>query len=49
LVSQSTAALLPDAGLEKIGEAEIKGLSAPVGIHTLARPRDRATDGRPTA
>jgi len=36
LVSQSTAALLPDAGLEKIGEAEIKGLTAPVGIHTLA-------------
>lgn len=37
LVSQSAAALLPDAGLRHIGDAEIKGLSAPVAIHTLSR------------
>lgn len=37
LVSQSTAALLPEANLERIGEAHIKGVSAPVGIHTVAR------------
>lgn len=37
LVSESTAALLPAAELERIGEVEIRGLSAPVGVHTLAR------------
>lgn len=37
LVSQSAAALLPNADLKRIGEADIKGLRAPVGIHTLSR------------
>lgn len=37
LVSQSAATLLPQADLKKIGEADIKGLSARVGIHTLSR------------
>jgi class 3 adenylate cyclase len=38
LVSQSAASLLPDAGLRKIDEADIRGLSTPIGIHTLAHP-----------
>lgn len=38
LMAQSTAALLPDAKLRKIGEVGIKGLSAPVGVHTTDCP-----------
>ena len=34
LVSQSTTDLLRQANLEKIGEAEIRGMNAPVAIHT---------------
>lgn len=36
LVSQSTASLLPDTDLRKIGEVGIKGLSHPVGVYTTA-------------
>ncbi len=36
LVSQSTAELLGDKGLHRIGETEIRGLSEPVGLYTLA-------------
>ncbi|MCP5367699.1 MAG: adenylate/guanylate cyclase domain-containing protein [Hyphomicrobiales bacterium] len=45
LVSQSTAALLPDANLRAIGAAEIKGLSAPVGIYTSDTPPSTAASG----
>lgn len=38
LMSQSAAADLPQAGLKKIGEVDIKGFSAPVGVHTLEGP-----------
>ena len=37
LVSQSTAALLPEDSLERIGEAAVRGVSTPVGIYTSAR------------
>jgi adenylate cyclase len=35
LASQSTAELLTDSGLEKIGETNVRGLSEPVGLFTL--------------
>ena len=38
LVSQTTAALLPDDALRRIGETEVRGLSEPVGVYTLAVP-----------
>ena len=37
LVSQSTAGLLKNGGLRKIGETEIRGLSKPVGLYALTR------------
>ena len=37
LVSQSTADLLRQAHLETIGEAEIRGVNAPVAIYTPSR------------
>ncbi len=37
LVSQSTADLLSDVDLRKIGETEIRGLSELVGVYTLAQ------------
>ena len=37
LVSETTATLLPKDDLERIGEVEIRGLSAPVGIYRLTR------------
>ena len=36
LISQAAAAYLQDAGLRKIGDAGIRGFSAPVGIYALA-------------
>ncbi len=44
LVSQSTAALLQGVGLRQIGEVEIRGLSAPVGLYSLRmEPESRNT------
>ena len=37
LVSQSTADLLINGSLRRIGEAEIRGLSEPIGLYTLPR------------
>lgn len=42
LASQSTADLVRNGGLRKIGESDVRGLSEPVGLYTLART---AADG----
>ena len=42
LVSQSTAEMLKNGRLRKIGETEIRGLSEPIGLYTLTpEPEDR--------
>ncbi len=44
LASQSTAGLLTNGSLRKIGETEIRGLSEPIGLFTMPDGQDDLTD-----